>query len=66
MKEKTLEEIGDTDEQKEQEDDNIKKIPWYMIDTEKNFCKIWDLFITMVILYELIVVPFILVYPHFY
>lgn len=66
MKEKILEEIGDTDEQKEQEDDNIKKIPWYMIDTEKNFCKIWDLFITMVILYELIVVPFILVYPHFY
>ena len=66
MKEKTLEEIGDTDEKKEQEDDNIKKIPWYMIDSEKNFCKIWDLFITMVILYELIVVPFILVYPHFY
>ena len=66
MKEKILEEIGDTDEQKEQEDDNIKKIPWYMIDSEKNFCKIWDLFITMVILYELIVVPFILVYPHFY
>ena len=66
MKEKTQQELEDNDEQKEVEDDKVNKIPWYMIDSQKNICRFWDLFITLIILYELIVVPFILVYPHFY
>lgn len=66
MKEKILEDVEETDDQKEQGEAKDKKVPWYMIDSEKTVCKFWDLFITLVILYELIVVPFILVYPHFY
>ena len=47
-----------------QTEDNHNNNPWYLIDTEKSFCKFWDFFITLLILYELIVVPFILVFPN--
>lgn len=40
--------------------------PWYLIDSDKSFCKFWDLLITFLILYELIVVPFVLVFPEKY
>lgn len=47
------------------ESNNIN-VPWYLLDTDKNICKFWDLLITFFITYELIVVPFVLVYPDVY
>jgi len=47
-------------------EDNHNNSPWYLIDSDKSFCKFWDFFITILILYELIVVPFVLVFPDLY
>ena len=42
------------------------KIEWYLIDTERHFCKIWNFLITLLILYSLIMTPLILVFPDIY
>ena len=47
-------------------EDHNNNSPWYLIDSDKSFCKFWDFFITILILYELIVVPFVLVFPDLY
>ena len=46
--------------------DSQTKIKWYLIDTEKSFCKVWNFIISMLIIYELFVVPFVLVFPDIY
>ncbi len=47
-------------------DESHVQVPWYLLNTEKNICKFWDLLITFLITYELIVVPFVLVFPDVY
>jgi hypothetical protein len=39
---------------------------WYLIDRNGNFCKAWNFIITMITIYEMIVVPYILVFPDTY
>lgn len=46
--------------------DSQQKIKWYLIDTEKSFCKVWNFIISILIIYELFVVPFVLVFPEIY
>lgn len=46
--------------------DDQPKLKWYLIDSERTFCKIWDFIITMIIIYNLVMVPFILVFPQVY
>lgn len=48
---------------KEQEQ---KKMPWYMLDAESTFIRFWNFFITLVIIYQLIINPFIQVFPTVY
>ena len=52
------------------EDNNIvenqEKLKWYLIDTERTFCKIWDFLITILTIYNLFVVPIVLVFPDVY
>lgn len=45
---------------------NQQKIKWYLIDTERTFCKIWDFIITLTTIYNLIVTPLILTFPDIY
>ena len=56
----------ESDEAYSHDESHNINIPWYLLNTEKNICKFWDLFITFFITYELIVVPFVLVYPDVY
>ena len=46
--------------------DSQDKIKWYLVDTEKSFCKVWNFMISILIIYELFVVPFVLVFPDIY
>jgi hypothetical protein len=50
------------DETYHTEIDSNSNLKWYMIDKEGNFCKVWNFLITMFIIYELLVVPYILVF----
>lgn len=61
-----------TDDINEDEEDEIgesegqTKVKWYLIDTDGTFCKLWNFIITVVTIYSLITVPFILVFPDVY
>ena len=46
--------------------DESINVPWYLINSEQMICKFWDLLVTFFITYQLIVVPFVLVYPQVY
>lgn len=44
----------------------MAKIKWYLIDTERTFCKVWDIIITFLTMYTIFVSPFLLVFPEVY
>ena len=46
--------------------DNQQKIKWYLIDTERTFCKVWDFLITCLTIYNLLFTPFVMVFPDIY
>lgn len=59
------------DEHIDGEDDWMKehgnqKLAWYMLDVDSTFIKAWNFFITLVLIYELIMNPFIQVFPEVY
>lgn len=60
------------DIQDEEEDDihtmeSQQQIAWYLIDTERTFCKVWDNFVvTLISIYTFVVTPVILVFPQIY
>lgn len=56
----------ENDEAFSNDESHLAHVSWYLLNTEKNICKFWDLLITILITYELIVVPFVLVYPDVY
>lgn len=61
-----IEDIQDDDDDETMNPDNQKRIKWYLIDTERTFCKTWDFLITCLTIYELFVVPVIMVFPELY
>ena len=42
--------------------DSNTKYPWYLINRDKPFCKLWDTLIIYIIVYSLFVCPFILAF----
>jgi len=61
-----IDDIQDDEDDDNQIIDNQQKIKWYLIDTERNFCKAWNFLITILTIYNLIVTPFIMVFPDVY
>lgn len=58
-----IDDINDDDDDESQIIENPSKIKWYLIDTEKNPCIVWNFFITLLIIYNLVVFPYIVVFP---
>ena len=46
--------------------DNQPKLEWYLIDTERTFCKAWNFLIVIVTIYNMFVVPYVMVFPDIY
>ena len=71
MAEQNLREMMIDDIQDDEEDDNTAedqqtKIKWYLIDSDNTFCKTWDMLITFVTIYNLFVVPIVIVFENIY
>lgn len=61
-----IDDIQDDDDEDTHTVDNQQKIRWYLIDTERTFCKVWDFLITCITIYTLVVTPYIMVFPEIY
>jgi hypothetical protein len=62
-----IDDIQEDDEEESQiVEQSVTKIEWYLIDTDRNFCKVWNFLITIVTIYNLLVTPMILVFPDIY
>jgi hypothetical protein len=66
LKEMMIDDINEDADEENQIMDSQPKIKWYLIDTERTFCKVWNFFITLVTTYNLFVTPFIIVFPDVY
>lgn len=66
LKEMMIDDINDDDHEENQGMHDMQKIPWYLIDTEKTFCKVWNFMITCLIIYSLFVTPYVLVFKDVY
>jgi hypothetical protein len=66
LKEMMIDDTNEDQEEENQEIDQLPKLKWYLIDSERTFCKIWDFIITLLVIYNLILTPFILVFPSVY
>jgi len=67
LREMMIDDIQDDDDEDNQLNiDSQPKIKWYLIDTERNFCKFWNFLITCTTIYNLIVTPIVLVFPTIY
>ena len=66
LREMHIDDIQSGDDEKEDETDEKDQVAWYLIDTEKPLCRVWNAFIIFVTIYNLIMTPFILVFPEVY
>lgn len=66
LKETMIDDTNENESAENQVMDHLPKLKWYLIDSERTFCKIWDFIITILIIYNLIMTPFILVFPTVY
>ena len=66
LKEMMIDDINEDADEENQIIDNQPKLKWYLIDTERTFCKVWNLFITLVTIYTLFVSPFLVVFLDVY
>lgn len=67
LKEMMIDDINeDANEEVQQVESNQGKLKWYLIDKERTPCKVWDFVITLIIMYNLFVTPFILVFSDVY
>ena len=66
LKEMMIDDINEEADEEIQSIENQPKLKWYLIDTERTFCKVWNFMITILTIYSLIVVPFILVFKDVY
>jgi hypothetical protein len=62
LKEMMIDDINEDAEEENQIIDNMPKLQWYLIDTERTFCKVWKFLITWLTIYSLFVCPFIIVF----
>ena len=67
LREMMIDDIQEDDEEESQiVEQSVTKIEWYLIDTDRNFCKVWNFLITCITIYNLLVTPMILVFPDIY
>jgi len=66
LREMMIDDIQDDDEDDVHTVDDQQKIRWYLIDTERTFCKAWDFLITCITIYNLVLTPLITVFPQIY
>ena len=61
--------LDDVNEDNDEDTTMVEMKPkdkWYLIDTEKTFCKVWNFIITILTIYTLFVSPFILTFNSVY
>lgn len=66
LKEMMIDDINEDADEENQIIDSVPKLKWYLIDSDRTFCKIWDFIITLLTMYTLFVSPFLLVFPKVY
>jgi hypothetical protein len=66
LKEMMIDDINEEADEEIQSIENQPKLKWYLIDTERTFCKVWNFIITLLTIYSLFVVPYMLVFPDVY
>lgn len=66
LKEMMIDDINEDADEENQIIDSVPKLKWYLIDSERTFCKIWDFIITLLTMYTLFITPFLLVFPKVY
>jgi hypothetical protein len=66
LKEMMIDDINEDADEENQIIDSQPKLKWYLIDTERTFCKVWNFVITMLTIYTLFVSPYILTFKHVY
>ena len=66
LKEMMIDDINEDADEENQIIDSQPKLKWYLIDTERTFCKVWNFIITMLTIYTLFVSPFILTFKKVY
>ena len=62
LKEMMIDDINEDAEEENQIIDNMPKLQWYLIDTERTFCKVWKFIITWLTIYSLFISPFLMVF----
>ena len=66
LKEMMIDDINEDADEENQIIDSQPKLKWYLIDTDRTFCKVWNFLITIVTIYTLFVTPFLLVFQEVY
>ena len=66
LKEMMIDDINEDADEDNQIIDSQPKLKWYLIDTERTFCKVWNFLITLLTMYTLFVTPYILTFPEIY
>ena len=66
LKEMMIDDINEDANEDSHVNESSEKLKWYLIDTEKTFCKVWNFIITIIIIYSLFMGPFVLVFPEIY
>jgi len=66
LKEMMIDDINEDANEDSTVNDNQPKLKWYLIDTERTFCKVWNFLITILTIYSMFVAPFIIVFSDVY
>lgn len=66
LKEMMIDDINEEAEEEASHTENQPKLKWYLIDKERTFCKVWNFMITMLVIYSLIVSPYVVVFQNVY
>jgi len=66
LKEMMIDDINEEAEEEASHTESQPKLKWYLIDRERTFCKVWNFMITMLVIYTLVVSPYVVVFPTVY
>ena len=66
LKDALLDDVNEENDEDTTFIESQPKLKWYLIDTEKTFCKVWNFLITILTIYTLSVSPFILTFRSVY
>ena len=59
LKEYNIDQDNEVEHEEEQEQES-KEVPWYLINKNKAFCRLWDQMIMYIVIYSLFVCPYIM------